>query len=173
MLKNKIATLAVTAALGLSVGLVGCTGTDSGSVSTDDNATTTTSTSKGIKDLFATSGYQGKLDGGMSIIYMQIGGDDADILISLTDATHEGEDAIVYAGPETKDGSGKSTVTDKETGKSISCTLTDNGDGTATIDVDEYGKGELTTYEGDLFSVVSSMAEADAAAKEESSSPSK
>lgn len=42
--------------------------------------------------------------------------------------------------------------------------LTDEGDGTATIDVDGHGKGTLTTYEGNIFSVIGAMAEDDAKA---------
>ena len=54
---------------------------------------------------------------------------------------------------------GKVTVTDDESGESITYVLTENEDGTATIDVDGHGKGDLTVYEGNILNIVGSMSD--------------
>lgn len=184
MLKNKVTTLVATAALGLSVGLVGCAGADGGTATTTDTDSTVTtvddtdvedvedvdaddkaskddkdSTSNNKKGLFDgilnASGYQGTLEDGKSILYIKLAGDTT--IISLTDDTHQGDDAETYSGKATKDASGKITVTDEESGKSISLTVTENGDGTADVDVEGHGKGNLKAYEGNILSVISEL----------------
>lgn len=195
MIKDKVAAIAVTAALGLSVGLVGCSGTDTGTAGTaGDTETTTTETEKkttdatttedakgteekpdekaekkeekgGKKDsLFSAAGYQGKLEDGMSFVYIEVGGDT--VMVSLTDEQHEGDDAITYTGKAITDEAGKTTVTDEESNKSISFTITENADGGKSVDVEGHGKGELAGYEGNIFSVIGSMATDDAATEE-------
>lgn len=188
MIKSKIATLAVTAALGLSVGLVGCAGAESGTVDTatdtatsvtveDENATSATSSTatdeadakKDDKDskkkgLFSAAGYQGKLEDGKTFLYLEAGDDT--VMVSLTDAEHEGDDAETYSGKATKDADGKTTVTDDDSGKSITFTLTENADGSMDVDVEDHGKGNLQGYEGNIFSVIGSLADDDAKAEE-------
>ena len=140
MLRNKIAAFIMTVVLGLSISLVGC-GSKGG----------------GALDV---SGYQGKLDGGYSFVYLKA--QDETVIISLTDDEHQGDDALTYTGEAVKDDAGKTTVTDEESGQSVTFTITENADGTANVEVDGYGKGALTSYEGNLFSVLGSMAEDDA-----------
>lgn len=132
--KRIIAVFVMTAVLGLALALVGC----------------------GVPDA---KGYQGDLEDGWSFSYIQIG--DEDTLISLTDAQHQGEDAETYSGPATTDATGTITVTDTETGKSISLTMVENADGTFAVDVQGHGKGTLKPYEGDILEVIGSMAEDD------------
>ena len=142
MFGKRIAALVVTVVLGLSVALFGCGGGSS----------------------LSASGYQGKLDDGYSFVYIKMG--EGTVMVSLTDEEHTGDDALTYSGKPVVDGSGVTTVTDDESGESISFTLTENEDGTASVDVEGHGKGDLTTYEGNVFSVIGSMAEDDAAASE-------
>lgn len=189
MLKNKITTLAVTAALGLSFGLVACStgegtvtdtsdATATSTTSSDDSTTETTDTKvddtekdeeKDIKkdkkkSFFSAAGYQGKLEDGKSFVYIEIGGDT--VMVSLTDDEHEGDGAETYSGKAVEDADGKTTVTDDESGKSITFTITEKDDGGVEVDVEGHGKGELQGYEGNIFSVIGSMAEDDAAAEE-------
>lgn len=72
---------------------------------------------------------------------------------------HQGDDAETYVGNETKDSDGKITVTDEDKGTSISFTLTENADGTVHAEVDGHGQGDLKPYEGNVFSIITSMAE--------------
>ena len=51
---------------------------------------------------------------------------------------------------------------DDETGKSLSFTLTEKSDDTYDVDVEGHGKGNLKPYEGDIFKVISDMADDDA-----------
>ena len=121
----------VAIVLGLSLALVGCGAPDA-------------------------TGYQGDLEDGSSFVYIQIGEDD--VMISIVDDEHKGDDAITYSGKATTDGAGKTTVTDDETGKSITLTMTENSDGTFNVDVEGHGTGTLKPYEGNLLEVIESMA---------------
>jgi len=193
MIKKQIAALAVTAALGLSVGLVGCAGADGGTAGTASDATSSVTDDKGAssvadgtevkkdekkdkkdkkkddgdskkQNLLSAAGYQGKLADGKSFLYIGVGSDTA--MVSLTDEAHEGDAAETYSGKVVKDESGKTTVTDDDSGKSITFTLTENEDGSMDVDVEGHGKGNLQGYEGNLFSVIGSLADDDAKAEE-------
>ena len=136
MFKRILTVLAVTIVMGLSLCLAGC-GTQA-------------------------TGYQGKLEDGTSFVYIQLS--DNAVMVSMVDDEHQGEDADAYSGKPTTDASGKTTVTDDETGKSVSFTLTENSDGTFDVDVEGHGKGTLKPYEGDILEVISAMADDDAEA---------
>ena len=171
MLRNKFAAIAVAAALGMSVGLAGCGGGGSSDAKKDSSGdATATATDSGKKDeggkkkgFFDTTGYQGRLEDGKDFVYMHIGSGD-DVVVSIADpnANDDGESADAYQGAEVKDADGRSTVTDEESSKTITFTLVENEDGTAEVEVEGHGKGSLKTYEGNLFSVIGSMADDDA-----------
>ena len=141
MMKKILATFLTTAALCLSICLVGCGGSSDG---------------KGVLDA---SGYQGELDDGYSIVYIQLGEDTA--MVSFTDGDHQGDDAETYTGKFVTDEDGKTTVTDDESGKTITLTFTENADGTTVVEAEGHGKGELKAYEGNILKMIASMAEDD------------
>lgn len=145
MKKSRIATFVLALALCLSIGLVGCGGSKD-------------STSDG-KGTFDAIGYQGTLDDGSEMVYIVLGEDNA--MVSLIDDEHQGDDAETYSGKAVTDDDGKTTITDDESGESITLTITENADGTASIDVEGRGKGEMMAYEGNIFKMISSMAEDD------------
>ena len=144
MMRKRIAAFVLAVAICLSFGLAGCGGS-------------------GGKGTFDATGYQGKLDDGWSFVYIQLSDDST--MVSLTDDEHQGDDAETYTGVAATDGAGKTTVTDEESGKSISFTLTENEGGNAEVDVEGHGKGTLSAYEGNIFSMVGQMAEDDEASK--------
>ncbi len=144
MMGKRIAAFVLAVAMCLSVGLAGCGG-------------------GGEKGTFDASGYQGRLDDGYSFVYIQLGEDST--MVSLTDDEHQGDDAETYSGPAVTDDAGKTTITDEESGKSISFTLTENEGGNAEVDVEGHGKGTLSAYEGNIFSIIGQMAEDDEASK--------
>ena len=141
MVRKKIAAFVLAMVVCLSIGLVGCGGRG------------------GEKSTFKASGYQGKLDDGYEFVYIKLG--ENSVMVSLADDEHQGDEAETYSGEAVTDGAGKTTITDEESGGSISFTLTENADGTAEVDVDGHGKGTLKAYEGNIFSMISEMAEDD------------
>lgn len=143
MIKKRFATFLMVAALCLSVCLVGC-----GSGGSSDG-----------KGTFDATGFQGTLDDGCSFVYIQLGEDNA--MCSFTDDEHQGDDAETYSGKMVTDDAGKTTITDEESGKTITLTFTENADGTTEVEAEGHGKGELKAYEGNVFSMIGSMAEDD------------
>ena len=139
MIKRILAVFVMTIVLGLSMGLVGC----------------------GMPDAV---GYQGDLEDGSSFVYIEL---DDTVMVSIVDDEHQGDDAETYSGKAKTDAAGKITVTDDETGNSISLTMTEGADDTFDVDVQGHGKGTLKPYEGDIMSVISSMATDDAESEEE------
>ena len=138
MLKRITAALALAVALVLSMSLIAC---------------------KGPK----ATGYMGKLEDGMELIYIEL--EDGTIIASLTDAQHTEENADTYSGKATPDADGKITVTDEESGRQLVLTMTKGADDTFDVDVEGHGKGTLKPYEGDLLDIITSMATDDTQSK--------
>lgn len=145
MFRKRLSVLVMVFVLGLAFVLAGCSSKDREAIDAALKAT----------------GYQGTLEDGYNFVYFEMS--DGSTIISLTNDENKGDDAITYSGKPTKTDDGKITVTDEESGESITITLTENADGTATVDVDGHGKGELTVYEGNILSIVGTMANDDEA----------
>ena len=139
MLKRILAVFAASIVLAFSLGLAGCGAPDA-------------------------TGYLGDLEDGSSFTYIQI--NDGDTMISIIDDEHQGDDADTYTGKATTDANGKITVTDSETGKTVTFTVVENADGTYDVDVEGHGKGTLKPYEGNLMEVITAMADDDVEAEE-------
>ena len=142
MFKKVFATVTVAFVLGLSLCLFGCSAPDA-------------------------TGYMGQLEDGKSLVYIELGDT---VLASLADDENQGDDADVYEGKATTDDAGKTTITDKKSGKSLTLTMTENSDGTFDVYVDGHGKGTLKPYEGNILEVVSAMADDDESSESSESS---
>ena len=140
MFRKKLSILAMVVLLVLAVALVGCSDKDK----------------EEFDAAFEATGYQGTLEDGSTLIFFKM--NDDTMIIAITDATHQGETALTYTGKPAQGDDNKTTVTDEESGESITFVLTENG-GTASIEVDGRGKGELTVYEGNVLSILGTMAQ--------------
>ena len=140
MFRKKLSILAMVVLLVLAVALVGCSNKDK----------------EEFDAAFEATGYQGTLEDGSTLIFFKM--NDDTMIIAITDATHQGETALTYPGKPVQGDDNKTTVTDEEYGESITFVLTENG-GTASIEVDGRGKGELTVYEGNVLSILGTMAQ--------------
>ena len=139
MLRKRLAAFVLALVVGFSIVLVGC--------------------GSGGKGTFDAYGYQGKLEDGFDMVYIMVGEDS--LMVSLTDEQHQGDTALTYSGKPATDADGKITVADEDSGESITLAITENDDGTASVDVEGHGKGTLKKYEGNVFDVIGSMAEDD------------
>ena len=140
MFRKKLSILAMVVLLVLAVALVGCSDKDK----------------EEFDAAFEATGYQGTLEDGSTLIFFKM--NDDTMIIAITDATHQGETALTYTDKPVQGDDNKTTVTDEEYGESITFVLTENG-GTASIEVDGRGKGELTVYEGNVLSILGTMAQ--------------
>ena len=138
MFRKKLSILAMVVLLVLAVALVGCSNKDK----------------EEFDAAFEATGYQGTLEDGSTLIFFKM--NDDTMIIAITDATHQGGTALTYTGKPVQGDDNKTTVTDEEYGESITFVLTENG-GTASIEVDGRGKGELTVYEGNVLSILGTM----------------
>lgn len=146
---NKFVAPVLAGALTLSLGLVGCGGSNSQSAasasSTAASATTDTTaassastTAQDSKVMF----WMGMTEKDDTILY---GEDEATQTVTiLLFGSHDGQDELLgYSGPAKVEGE-MVTITDTETGKDFTFKVSDRSDTSMFVDLGEHGKGMIT-----------------------------
>lgn len=147
---NKFVAPVMAGALTFTLGLVGCGGNNAAPAKTEEPAATTTTETTEVTETTTTNAaaednkvmfWQGETDKGDSLLYSE---DDADHITTLLlfGEHDESSEVLGYSGPSKVEGDNV-TISDTETGKDYTFTITDRTDASMTIDLGEHGKGTI------------------------------